>query len=93
MDGGDWPEGAKIDLLGWVGETNALATIRAGTGEGGWEAEADLVLLALDLEDGLADAAVVGHVTGTQQASAATFATDLATTTEPTREFPPPSFP
>ncbi len=92
MDGGDWPNGAKVDLLGWVGETHALAMIRAGTGQGGWETNADLVLLALDLEEGLADATVVGHVTGTEQASAATFATDLATTTAPTREFATPPF-
>ena len=92
LDGGDWPEGAKVDLLGWVGESNALAMIRAGTDQGAWEIDADLVLLALDPEEGLADATVVGHVTGTEQASAATFATDLATATAPTHEFAPPPF-
>ena len=73
---------ADVLLLGWVGQNHALAV----TDNDFSDSLADLVLLALDAEAGAAESTVVGHVSS--RTSVLSFATDLASVTSPTRDFP-----
>ena len=92
LDATEWPEGAAIDLLGWVGTEYALAILRRGAGAEGATPDADLVLISLDLAGASADFTVVGKVNEGRSKSAFSFATDLASVQSPTRELVPPSF-
>ncbi len=92
LDAAEWPDGAAIDLLGWVDADHALATLSRGAGADGAAADAYLVLIALDLADASAVVAVVGKVSAGGSEDAFSFATDLATVASPTYEFAPPTF-
>jgi hypothetical protein len=91
LDSADWPDGAKIDVLGWAGPDHALATITRATGPDTWKPDADLALLAINsaadpsVEDTTVDLQVVGHVEPGDAGSTYSFATDLATADEPTQ--------
>ncbi len=75
---------ADVLLLGWVGPDHALAVLDDDFSD----ARADVVLLALDAEAGEADGTVVGHVSYADVAGDLSYATDLASVTSPTRDFP-----
>jgi hypothetical protein len=73
---------ADVSLLGWVGRNHALAV----TDDDFEDSVADLVLLALDVEAGTADATVVGEVP-VSEISDLSLANDLASVETPTRDF------
>jgi hypothetical protein len=93
LDSADWPDGAKIDVLGWVGPDHALAMISRGTGPDTWKPDADLALVAVNSAAGpsvdatTVDLQVVGHVEPGDPGSTYSFATDLATADAPTQHF------
>ena len=93
LDTAAWPDGAKIDVLGWVGPDHALALINRGTSAYTWEPVADLALVdvtsAADapLEDTPISLQVVGHVDAGDPGSTYSFATDYATVEAPTQVF------
>ncbi len=92
LDAAEWPDGAAIDLLGWVDADHAMAILRPRAGAQGAAPDADLVLITLDLAGASADFAVVGKVSDSGSRNAFSFATDLASVQSPTRELAPPSF-
>ena len=75
---------ADVLVLGWVGRNHALAVLDDDFSD----ARADVVLLALDAEAGEADGTAVGHVSYADVPGDLSFATDLASVTRPTRDFP-----
>jgi hypothetical protein len=77
--------GARIQLLGWVGDGHALALAHHAAGTDHWEPGADLALLAIGSAG--VDTTVVGHVTNDDLNNDFSFATDLATVADPTRDF------
>jgi WD40-like Beta Propeller Repeat len=89
----DWPDGAKIDVLGWVGPDHALAMINRGTGTDTWEPNGELILVDVSSVPGAAvsdipvDFKVVGKVEPGDPASTYSFAIDFATVDTPTRDF------
>lgn len=85
LDSTRWPLGAKIDVLGWVGDRHALLLVHRATAPDAWERDADLVLLAV--EPGAPQATVVGRVAQLTDDSAFTFAAALASVDDPTRDF------
>lgn len=99
LDPADWPAGAKIDVLGWVGPDHALALVRRGTGPDTWEPVGKLALV--DLGSVASTSAgetrvhldVVGEVEPGETADTYSFATDLATVDAPTQDFDDPSSP
>ncbi len=75
---GDLPsEQVRTRLLGWVGPDKVLAAVHQATGSGTWRADADLAVLALDLDAETADVAVVGHVHAGDTGSVFSSAADL----------------
>jgi hypothetical protein len=93
LDSADWPDGARIDVLGWVGPGHALAMVNRGTGLDTWEPRGDLVLVdissaaAARADDTPVDLHIVGHVEPGDLASTYSFATDFATVDAPTQDF------
>src|SRR5680860_83109 len=87
VTGDQWPDGARIRLLDWVGDRHALAMVHRPADGGAWEPDADLVMFALDKAAGRAEGTVVGHVAVGDSNSAFSFATHLATVDAPTRDF------
>jgi hypothetical protein len=92
LDSVEWPDGARIDVLGWVGPDHALAMVNRGTGPDTWEPRGELVLVdissAAPNADGTpVDLHVVGHVEPGDLASTYSFATDFATVDTPTQDF------
>lgn len=81
LDSAMWPQGATIDVLGWVGEDRALALVHRATGPDEWEQDGDLVLLGVDAS--VERTAVVSHVTGGDSETTFSFATDLAGAASP----------
>ena len=55
LDAAEWPDGAAIDLLGWVDADHAMAILRPRAGAQGAAPDADLVLITLDLAGASAD--------------------------------------
>jgi hypothetical protein len=99
LDSADWPDGAKIDVLGWVGPGHALAMVNRGSGPDTWEPGGELVLVdvssvaAGSAGDTTVDLQVVGHVEAGDPAGIYSFATDFATVDAPTQDFDNPSAP
>ena len=93
LDSAEWPDGARIDVLGWVGPDHALAMVNRGTGPDTWEPGGELVLVdvsstaAASPDHTPVDLHVVGHVEPGDRASTYSFATDFATVDTPTRDF------
>jgi hypothetical protein len=93
LDSADWPDGAKIDVLGWVGPDHALAMVNRGTGPDTWEPGGALVLVDIDpvagttADDTPVNLQVVGHIGPGDPAGAYSFATDFATVNAPTQDF------
>jgi hypothetical protein len=79
LDAEQWPEGAHIQLLGWVGPTHVLATLQPGE-DGGAQ------LALLDLDSAAGEATVVGEISG-PRVDRLSLAANLATVDEPTRDF------
>jgi hypothetical protein len=95
LDSGDWPDGAKIDVLGWVAAHHALAMVNRGTGPDTAGTDGDLVLVDLSsVSDTTTENPlhldVVGHVDPSDAGSAYSFATDFATVDAPTQDFDQP---
>jgi hypothetical protein len=86
LNSADWPNGARIDVLGWVGPNHALARFNRGTGPDTWELGGDLVLVDISAGDPVAPK-IVGHVEAGDPGSTYTFATDFATLDAPTQDF------
>ena len=99
LDSTAWPDGARIDVLGWVGPDHALAMVNRGTGPDTWEPGGDLVLVdissaaAATAGDTPVDLQIVGHVEPGDPAGTYSFATDLATVDAPTQDFDEASSP
>jgi len=97
LDSADWPDGAKIHVLGWVGADHALAKVNRGTGPDTAEPEGALVLVDLSsvgdttAGDTAINLDVVGHVDPSDAGSTYSFATDFATVDTPTQDFDQPS--
>jgi hypothetical protein len=93
LDSGDWPDGAQIDVLGWIGPDHALAMLNRGTGPDTADPAGDLVLVDLSSvhetprQDSALNLEVVGHVDPSDAGSSYSFATDFATVDAPTRDF------
>jgi hypothetical protein len=92
LDSAQWPDGARIDVLGWVGPGHALAMVNRGTGPDSWEPGSELVLVdvssaAVTADDTPVNLQVVGHVVPGDPASTYSFATDFATVDAPTQNF------
>jgi hypothetical protein len=93
LDSADWPDGAKIDVLGWVGPDHALAMVNRGTGPDTWEPGGELVLVDIDsaagttAEDTPVNLQVVGRIDPGDPAGTYSFATDFATVNAPTQDF------
>ncbi len=93
LDSAEWPDGARIDVLGWVGPDHALAMINGGTGPDTWELDGDLTLVDLSsvgatiAGDTPAVLQIVGHVGPADPGSVYSFATDFATVAAPTQDF------
>ena len=74
---GDLPsDQVKTELLGWVAADQVLAAVHQASGTKGWQADADLAVLTLDLDAGTADTTVVGHVNPGDTGSIVSVATD-----------------
>ena len=93
LDSAQWPDGAKIDVLGWVGPDHVLAMVNRGTGSDTWEPEGDLALVDVSSaaettsEETPISLEVVGHVEAGDPGSTYSFATDYATVEAPTQNF------
>jgi WD40-like Beta Propeller Repeat len=92
LDPAGWPDGAKIDVLGWVGPDHALARVNRGTGPDTWEPNGELVLVDVSARSPV-DPKVVGQVEAGDPGSSYSFATDFATVDAPTQVFEEPSSP
>jgi hypothetical protein len=99
LDSAHSPDGAKIDVLGWVGPDHALTMINRGTGSDTWEPNGELVLVDVNSVSGTAvgdtpvDLDVVGKVQPGDPADTYSFATDFATVDVPTQDFDEASSP
>lgn len=99
LDLAKWPDGAKIDVLGWVGPGHALAMVNRGTGGDTWEPGGELVLVDVSsvpdatVGDTPVDLDVVGHMDPGDPAGTYSFATDFATVDSPTQDFDDASSP
>jgi hypothetical protein len=93
LDPAEWPDGAEIDVLGWVGSEHALTMVNRGTGSDTSEPGGELVLVDIDsVADTTADDTpvtvdVVGHIDPGDPATTYSFATDFATVGTPTQDF------
>jgi len=93
LDSADWPDGARIDVLGWVGPDHALAMINRGTAADTWEPGGELVLVDVSsvtrttVAGTPVDLDVVGHIEPGDPGSTYSFATDFATVDAPTQDF------
>jgi len=93
LDSAEWPDGARIDVLGWVGPDHALAMMNRGTAADTWEPGGELVLVDVSSVTGttVADTPihldVVGHIEPSDPGSSYSFATDFATVDAPTQDF------
>lgn len=77
LDAERWPQGAHIEVLGWVGETQLLVLVHPATGAETWEPGGDLTLFNTDPA---VAATTIGRVDRAEGMSAFTFASDLAST-------------
>jgi hypothetical protein len=93
LDSADWPDGAKIDVLGWVGADHALAMVNRGTGPDTWEPGGELILVDIGsvpgstADDTPVNLQVVGHFDPGDRTGTYSFATDFATVDAPTQVF------
>jgi hypothetical protein len=93
LDPAKWPDGAHIDVLGWVGPDHALAMVNRGTGPDIWEPGGQLVLVDLSSVPPTTAGTtpvhldVVGRIESSDPGSTYSFATDLATVDAPTQDF------
>ena len=93
LDSAEWPDGARIDVLGWVGPDHALAMMNRGTAADTWEPGGELVLVDVSsvtgttVADTPVDLDVVGEVEPGDPGSTYSFATDFATVDTPTQDF------
>jgi hypothetical protein len=93
LDEADWPDGARIDVLGWVGPDHALAVVNRGTGPDTWEPGGELVLVDVSsvhgttADDTPVSLDVVGRIEPGDPAPTYSFASDFATVDAPTQDF------
>ena len=99
LDSAEWPDGASIDVLGWVGANHVLAMVNRGTGPDTADPEGELALVDLSsvgdttTGDIPINLDVVGHIEPSDPGSTYSFATDLATVDAPTQDFDDASSP
>jgi len=92
LDSADWPDGAKIDVLGWIGADHALAMVNRGTAPDTAASVGDLALVNVSSAGDATpehplDLNVVGTIEAGDHGSIYSFATDFATVEAPTQDF------
>ena len=99
LDSAEWPDGASIDVLGWVGPTTPSPWSTAAPGRTPRILSGELVLVDLSsvgdttTGDIPINLDVVGHIEPSDPGSTYSFATDFATVDAPTQDFDDASSP